>query len=217
MELLNAIDLLYRRVLLTVGRGRVMTGNDTAGAQLLQVQLGEDELRDNTPRLGEYGFASMPTNGSDIVMVFVGGDRSNGVIIATGNQAERLRNLQPGEAAIYDSLGKYIYLTQTGIVVEAKGQPVTVNDATDVNVNATGTVTVNAPAAKITGTLEVDGNVTLKGICAVMGALSSATSVADPTGTMQSMRTVYDGHEHPVTGVATGSGSVTSNVPNQLM
>ncbi len=213
MEMSDAVNRLFRRVLLMIGRGRVMTGNDSGNVQMLQVQLGEDEIRDNAPRIAEYGFASMPTSGSDAVMIFVGGDRSNGVVIATGNQAERLRNLQPGEAAIYDGLGKYVWLTQTGIVVEAKGQPVTVNDASEVNVNATGTVTVNAPAAKFTGTLEVDGNVTLKSACAVTGALSSATSIADPTGTMAAMRSTYDSHDHVVEG---GIGSVVS-VPSPLM
>lgn len=210
MELASAINRLYRRLLLVVGRGQVTTSDDSGNVQTLQVQLGPMETRDNTPRLAEFGLASNPPHGSDAIVIFVGGDRSNGVVIATGNKTLRMKSLAPGESAIYDSLGKYVYLSASGIIVEAKGQPVTVNDASDVTVNASGTVTIAAPNTKITGTLEVDGNVTMKGTCAATGAITSSTSVADPTGTMQAMRTIYDGHTHTVNGV-------TSSTPSQAM
>lgn len=211
------IDRLYQRLLMMIGRGRVTTGRDDGNIQMLQVNLDASDTRDNAPRLAEYGFTSMPPEGSDAVLIFMGGDRSNGVIIATGNQTYRLKNLAPGEVAVYDNLGKSIYLSAAGIVVQAGGQPVTVENASTVTVTANTSVTLNTPATKVTGTLEVDGNATFKGTAAVTGALSSATSVADPKGTMDAMRTVHNDHDHPVTGVAAGTATVTSNTPNQLM
>src|SRR5260363_84925 len=80
-------ECLFRRVMLVVGRGRLRTGWDDGPVERHQARLGALELRDHTPRLAEYGFASMPPVGSDAVVVFIGGDRSNGVIIATGHQA----------------------------------------------------------------------------------------------------------------------------------
>jgi phage gp45-like len=119
-----AIQRIIQRVQHVIGRGRVTTGNDAGNVQLLQVKLGADEIRDNTPRLAEFGFTSMPPVGSDVVVVFIGGDRSNGAIIATGHQASRLKGLKPGEVAIFDDQGQSVFLTRTGIVFDGGGKPV---------------------------------------------------------------------------------------------
>ncbi len=173
-EVLGALRALWRRMVLVIGRGRVTTGNDAGPVQLLQVRLGTIETHDNTPRLAEYGLASNPPAGSDAILVFIAGDRSRGVVIATGNQAVRLKNLQPGESALYDNAGKWIYLKASGIEIEAAGQSVTVSGASDVTVNATTTVTINAPDTKINGTLEVSG-VTTVGALAATGAAGVST------------------------------------------
>jgi phage baseplate assembly protein V len=119
-----AIQRIIQRIQHVIGRGRVTTGNDGGNVQLLQVKLGADEIRDNTPRLAEYGLTSMPPAGSDAVVVFIGGDRSNGAIVATGHQASRLKGLKPGEVAIYDDLGQSVYLTRAGIVINGGGLPI---------------------------------------------------------------------------------------------
>lgn len=182
----EAINRIYRRVMLTLGRGKITTGDDSGNVQKLQVQLGPLETRDNTPRVAEFGFASMPPNGTDAIVVFIGGDRSNGAIIATNHQASRPKNLNPGEAMLYDQWGKYIKLTESGgIVIEAKGADVTVNDAANVTINASTGVTMNTPFLKVTG------------------------DIIDNSGTNQhslaQMRSIYNSHTHA--GVTTGSGS----------
>jgi phage baseplate assembly protein V len=124
--MIDSIQRLYQRLLHVIGRGRVTQGNDVGNVQLLQLRLGQDEVRDNTPRLAEFGFTSMPPAGADAVLVFIGGDRSNGVVIATGHQASRLKNLKAGEVAIYDDQGQSVFLTRAGIVINGGGHPVTV-------------------------------------------------------------------------------------------
>ena len=66
-------------------------------------------------------------------------------------------------------------------------------------------VTVDSPLAQLTGALEV----ALTTI--VTGALSSITSVADPNGTMQEMRDIFNSHTHP------GDSGGTTGSPNQTM
>ncbi|MDR3438945.1 phage baseplate assembly protein V [Telmatospirillum sp.] len=157
----DALRRFGRRMLLTVGRGRVTAANDAGNVQSLQIRLGANEVRDKTPRLVEFGLASMPPIGTDVVLLFVGGDRSDGVVIATGDQATRFKNMSSGEAALYDALGKYVHLSKDGIVVEAKDQPVTVNNATTVTVNASSDVTVNAggnAAVVAKGSVEINGD-----------------------------------------------------------
>ena len=123
-----AIERLYRRVMFAVGRGRTTAVNDAGSVQKLQVVLGALETRDNTPRLAEFGFTSNPPPSSDAVVLFVGGDRSNGVVIATGNQQYRLVGLASGDVAIYDSRGASVWLTPAGIVINGAGLPMQINN-----------------------------------------------------------------------------------------
>lgn len=149
--MMESLERLFCRLNLMVSLGRIKTGNDTGNVQLLQVQLGQDEIHDNLPRLGEYGHASLPPKDADVLILFIGGNRDNGVVIATGHIASRLKNLQPGESAIYDDLGQKVHLTRNGIVVSGAGLPMNVQNITDLNVNATGKVTLNASEVDFLG------------------------------------------------------------------
>jgi phage baseplate assembly protein V len=149
--MLAGLERLFRRVMLLVGRGRMTTGRDDGPVQRLQVRLGAMETRDDTPRLAEYGLASMPPVGSDAVLVFIGGDRSNGVIIATGHQASRLKQLKPGEAALYDDVGQRVFLTRHGIVIEGAGLPVTIRQTPEVVLQADTRVRIDAPVLECSG------------------------------------------------------------------
>lgn len=175
----------WRRIQLTVGRGRVTTSNDSKSAQILQVRLGALETRDGTPRLAEFGFTSRPPVGSDVVVLFIAGDRSNGVAVATGHQASRPTGLEEGEAMVYDLWGKSIYFTKAGgIVIDAKNTPVTVNNATTVTINATDEVVMNTPQLRVSGDIIAGGN------------------VSDATRSMAADRVIFNAHTN-------GSGTTT--------
>lgn len=177
----GVIRQLWHRMRMIVAPGRVSQVDDTGNVQRIQCILGPLETNDK-PRLSEFGFASNPPIGSDITVIFVGGDRSNGVVIATGHQASRLKNLAPGESALYDENGKYIWLTQNGIVIEAKGQSVTINDASAVTVNASTEVVLNTPILQVNGQIKATGDITD----------NSGTN----SSTMAGMRGSYNGHTH---------------------
>ena len=108
---------LWRRLQGIVGRGTGQLVDDIGVLQRVQVQLSPLEIRDNTLRLGEFGLASNPPPGFTAALVFMAGDRSNGVIVGTEHPIYRLRNLPIGASALYDSLGQYIALLPLGIYV----------------------------------------------------------------------------------------------------
>jgi phage baseplate assembly protein V len=200
------VDRLARRVLLLVGRGRVSAPvNDGGAVQMLQAQINPLETIDNLRRIAEFGFTSVPPEGSDVAIVFVGGDRSSGLVIGTNHQGSRPTGLNPGETMIFTQDGKQIYLTASGgIVVEAKGQPVVINDASNVTVNCSGVFKVVAPGGVVFDTPNV----------------SSTGDITDNTGTgnestMKTMREIHDTHDHDVVEVQTGSSTITTKVPNQ--
>jgi len=109
----KALEPIKRRVLLTVGRAVITLVNDSLKLQTNQVSLLAGELRD-LERFQEYGFTSVPLPGAEAIAVFVGGNRENGAVIATCDRNTRLKDLNPGEVALYDYLGNFIKLKAGG-------------------------------------------------------------------------------------------------------
>jgi len=191
---MEAIDRAVRRIQMMLGRGRVMLVDDSGPVQKIQVRSNKHEVADDRLRVTEFGFSSNPPVGSDVLTSHISGDRTDGAVYATNHQESRPRGMAPGESMLYSEDGKQIYLTASGgIVVEAKGQDVTVNNATTVTINASTEILMNTPLLKVTGDI-LD---------------NSGTN----TKTIAQMRTVYDGHHHG--GVTPGAGS--SSTPDSTM
>lgn len=204
-QISGAIERIYRRVRLAIGRGRqTAPANDGGAVQMLQIRLSADEVRDNTPRLAEYGFTSHPPVGADAIVIFIGGDRSNGAVIATGHQASRLKSLQPGEVAIYDNLGQSVWLTRNGIVIDGNGLPLTINNTPTITMNAATQITFNTPLAYFSGKIHA-----AKNIESDADIIDQASSAAPKS--MANMRITYNGHTH----TDPQGGAVSS--PNQSM
>ena len=140
--MIAAIERIYRAALLAFGRGRVTVVDDTGPVQKLQVKLGPLEIIDGMPAPHDYGFTSNPPVGSDVLVNFVGANRTNGVVVAIGSQSYRMKNLESGEVAIYDKLGQSVHLTAAGIVIMSAGLPITINGDIQLNgsLNATGDI-----------------------------------------------------------------------------
>ncbi|ACC71051.1 phage baseplate assembly protein V [Paraburkholderia phymatum] len=189
------LERTARRVLLSLARALVTTVNDAGGFQRVQVKLNALETADNTPRPVEFGLTSNPPVGSDAFVVFLGGDRSNGVVLGTVHQPSRPKNLAPGETMLYSQDGKNIYLTASGgIVVDAKNQAVTVNNATTVTINAATKVRMVTPLLEVTGDI-ID-------------------NAGTNTHNMSQMRQIYNTHTHAVVNVQTGGSTINTNVPS---
>ncbi|WP_016597576.1 phage baseplate assembly protein domain-containing protein, partial [Yersinia pestis] len=183
------ISTLYRQIKMLLGIGRVTAFDDSNGVQTVQYQT-PLEVHSDTPRLAEFGFSSGLPAGSDVVIGFLGGDRSSGMIIASHHPAYRHMGLNAGETVIYAQWGQFIKLTESGVVIEANNQPVTVNNATEVTVNATVKVRLNTPL------LEVSGNI-----------IDNADS---NSATLKSLRDAYNSHNHQLKNVQSGSTTLTS-------
>ncbi|MBV2180884.1 MAG: phage baseplate assembly protein V [Castellaniella sp.] len=199
------LERLFRRIQMLVGRGRVTQVDDSGPVQLLQVQASGLELADKRVRPQSFGLTSNPPAGSDAAMLSVSGDRSAAMVVGVNHQASRPRNLAPGESKLYSQDGKYVYMTASGgIVVEAKGQDVVVNNAHNVTWNLSGKLTIAAPG----------------GIDLQTPLVKASGDVQDNSGanaqTMASMRQVFDNHDHDVKNVQPGTSTITSQKPNQL-
>lgn len=101
---------LQNRVLLMVGRGILMAITDTSKIQQVQLTLLADEVKDQVESFAHFGFTSNPPPNTEALMLSVGGSRDNGVVIATENRESRLKGLEPGESALYNINGKYVWI-----------------------------------------------------------------------------------------------------------
>jgi phage baseplate assembly protein V len=114
----SAIDPLVKRVRLLVGKGTLHLVDDAPAVQTVQATFLAGETRDAVERSQDYGFTSHPLPGMQPIAVFIGGDRSNGIVLAVADRTYRLRGLARGEVAIYDDLGQRVHLTREGIIIE---------------------------------------------------------------------------------------------------
>ena len=141
---MSVTDRLYRRILMHTASVTIKATDDTGNVHKVQGAVrGTPEVIDNIQTLNLFGFASHAPVGSDALVIFGQGERSNGAIIATANQKARPRNQKPGETTIHTDDGTSIVLHVGGTI-----EIITANK-----------VTITCPLVEISGDLHVKGAV----------------------------------------------------------
>lgn len=189
----SMLEPLKRRVMMAIGRAVVRAISDTGGRQTMQIEIMQGELRDAVERMQNYGMTSVPLPGADAAVVFVSGNRDQGIIIAVDDRRYRLQGMAAGEVALYDDLGHKVHLTRTGIVIDGAAQQITFQNASK--------VLFKSP-------VEMEQALTMSGAGSA-GNISTGgtvTAATDVVGGGKSLKT----HTHG--GVTPGSGS--TGVPN---
>lgn len=195
-------------------RARLTARDDAPGLQLAQADALAGEQAQAVEVLQQFGFSSGVPEGSDLIVVPLGGRTSASVIIATENAAYRLK-VGPGEARMYSQDGAYIHIKQ-GRVIEIDCDELAINVKNNARLTAGQQVTVEAgsgivldtPQTTVTGNMtatgqkgdrvEMTADMTLRGNIQQTGSI---TSSGDHTAGGISLT----GHTH--TGVQTGGGS----------
>lgn len=134
---------LQRRILNMVARATVRKTDDSGKLQKVQLAIFKDEVRDEVDRVQNYGFTSVPKTGSDAIVVYVGGSRDHGVVIATDDGSARKKELKEGEVAVYSDEGDYILLKR-GNVIE---------------IHSKSKLAIDSPEVTISGKLTVAGTI----------------------------------------------------------
>jgi phage baseplate assembly protein V len=214
--MIKVIDERIRRALSGIRRTfrGVITLVKAAGAvQIVQAEGLSGELVQDIELFQHYGYTSNPPQGSMAIILPIGGKTSHGIVIATEHGTYRLKNLAPGESALYDDQGQKIHITRSGIVIDGAGKPI--------NIQNTPHVIADTPKFTFTHDVEILGKLDvtqdITGAAKITGL--ALYSVGDITAFRNSpsqilvsgMRTVYDGHIH------TDSMFGATTVPNALM
>lgn len=153
-------------------RARVLLANAAAKLQTLQVRLLAGEIKDGMEHFEPFGFTAVPQADAEAIALFLGGDRSHGVIIAVGDRRYRVTDLSPGESAMYNAAGHKLVLYQDRAELIAPR----------VVVKAAEEVFLDTPLVRAAGRIEAAADV-------VDNASAGGRSMAH-------MRSVYDGHTH---------------------
>jgi len=174
---LNGIRLAFR--------GKLTRNNSGQPIQLAQVAGLADELLQNVELMQHYGYTSNPPVGSECIVLPLGGRTGHGIVIVTEHGTYRLKNLKPGEVALYSDEGDSIVLRR-GRIIEVTTQTFRINAATAIELNApvitgnaSGSVSFNTPTVNASAAIVAQGDISDHG-----------------NKSMSNMRMTYNGHIH---------------------
>lgn len=163
---MTAFSRLSGRLAFLFSLGRQTADTVMQGSnQLLQLVLTSSELRDKIPLLQQYGLVSRPRPGCDALVIFIGGDRSRPVAIATGDQRNYPNDLLPGEVCLnHPPTGSRIQLHSDGSISLSPANGIANLSGTlnvSQNITAAGTITgqTDVIAAGISGKSHTHGGV----------------------------------------------------------
>lgn len=204
-EAYKLLSPIWRRLRLLISRGVVTLSDSAAGLQRLQVKLlkGEHSVVEH---MEPYGFTSHPLKGAETIAAAIGGVRGHLVGLVASDRRYRRKGLAEGEVCLYTDEGDELVFNRGRIVRLKAGNAVEVT-APQVTVFASTSVTLDTPETTCTGKLTV-----VKDIVSSTGNVKAALEVQDGVGTMSSMRSTYNGHNHN----ENDNGGPT-NTPNQEM
>lgn len=202
------IDRRIRRALGSIRlafRGIVTLVKAAGAVQLVQINALQGEQLQDAELFQHYGMTSNPPAGTMAIVLPIGGKTAHGIIIATEHGTYRLKNLAPGEMAIYDDQGQKVHITRAGIVIDGAGLPVTVQN--------TPLVTLDTPQVHCTGALTVDDLLTYSNGLAGTGGTNANTisgNLTHSSGSLSSNGKVLHTHTH--SGVQAGGSN--TGAPN---
>lgn len=156
-----------------VGAGLVTSVDDSGEVQQMQITEPAsgsgfmNRVLDKVLRIFQFGFASVPPLNSEVLLLRRMGDRSLSMVIGTNHRPSRPTGLQPGDTAMHDVRGAIIKLTSAGLLIDAAGLPVTIQNTSGVHIK---------------GDLVVDGEVTM-----LDGSSALKASV---------IRSTFNAHDH---------------------
>ncbi|MGZ9668060.1 phage baseplate assembly protein V [Pseudomonas sp. GNP014] len=129
-------SIMARGTVLLTAAGKMM--------QTLQVRLTAGEVKDTVEHFEPYGFTSNPLAGAEVLTMFLNGDRSHAVVVVAADRRYRIKELAPGEVAIYTDEGDKVHFKR-GRVIDIETNTLNIKATTAVNfdtpvINQTGKV-----------------------------------------------------------------------------
>jgi phage gp45-like len=152
---------MMSRILNLIGRGRLTLVKDDKDVQRLQISegnTGSDEgesLTDDIVMIGLFGLSSNAPEKTEVVLLRLGGDRSQTIAVGANHGPSRPKNLAPGDTMLYrakdGARGAYIWLKDGVLQIDAAGGDVVVQNAATATIKASTKVRLETPKVETTG------------------------------------------------------------------
>ncbi|WMD23106.1 phage baseplate assembly protein V [Achromobacter seleniivolatilans] len=200
---IRTIDERIRRFFRSIRQPfRMMIGRTSTGVGIKKVSgeaLAGEAVRD-AELIQQYGYHSVPPEGTMGVAVALGGATSHAVIVATQHATVGI-DLKTGEVALVHQDGHFIHL-KNGRIIEAECDEYVIRCKTW-RVEASSGATMDTPVFNVTKQAQIDGLVTGKGGLSLSNEKGGGGSaVASIAGTMRVTEDVIAGgvsqigHQH---------------------
>lgn len=167
------IDELERRLRGIVRRAKTRSIDDGGESQVVGVSVLNSEARTDVEVLQPYGFSSVATGGSLMVVLAVGGDQGDLVGLPVAAPGGRMGGLAPGESVMYGAHGQRVLCRADGSVEVLAARKVYLSGKT-AEIEAAVAVTVKAPGIRIEGKTWLMGDVHVAGNLTVGGTTTQA-------------------------------------------
>lgn len=138
-----------------MARGTVVLAAAGKMMQTLQVRLTARELKDNVEHFEPYGLTSNPLPGAEVLTMFMNGDRSHAIVVVASDRRYRIKELKPGEVAIYTDEGDKVHFKRGRIIDIETGT---------LNIKATTAVNFDTPVINQTGKIVSTGDQVAGGV-----------------------------------------------------
>ena len=202
-NLIGQIRAIYTRLRVLFTHARVLRVDESTALQTFDLEGFLSEVRANVPRVGEWGFASSPPEGSQAFVAALGADRGNLVVLGVEDRDTR-PTLLAGEVQVYTSTGPVLRAILDGAgdhSVGVLGNVVNLGTGTQTAaVNISGAAVV-VFAGSTGATMFADGG--------PVSVVSSGGSVTITGTTVVINGTNFDTHTHAVPAGTDSSGGVT--------
>lgn len=146
-KILNSLRLM-------VGRCVVMATRTENGEMLADLELIAGEKRRGVEFLQQFGFSSRPMGDVSGLALFVGGNRDNGILIAT-NADGKNPELKKGEVCLFSPHGQKILLKEDGSVEVSAAAGKVITLANDVECNGNFKANGDVSAQNVNANVEV--------------------------------------------------------------
>ena len=156
-----------------MARGTVVLAAAGKMMQTLQVRLTAGELKDGAEHFEPYGYTSNPLAGAEVLTMFLGGDRSHAVVLVAADRRYRIRELKPGEVAIYTDEGDRIHFKRGRIIDIETGT---------LNIKAINSVNFDTPVITQTGQIVSQGDQVAGGVSQIMHVHDGVAMGDDQSG-----------------------------------
>jgi len=157
------IQPLRNKIFLLLGRAVLEAVKNTELTQKIQITALNEEVISDMERFQEYGFETYPLEGSEVVAVFLNGNRDHGIAICVHNRDYRPKDLVEGEVAVYtdedgETDGHRAHFKRSQIL-EIKNKELIIHSKTKVEINTENAVVNCSGKATIKATTgcDIDG------------------------------------------------------------